>query len=216
MLDRESKEIISNWSIVLVLCAIMVYVLRSCIPDAYTATQSVPPSPKVIVQSVVVPPLFMVNSNFSGPCYPIGLGWNASQTTGVTYNVYFGSTSLTYTNITPVGSATNVGVLCEFGHPLFFSLTAENSIGIESFASSEVWYHGRYLPDRITVNWSTSPPCALLISTDCKSPRSTWTVAQAKPSSGTITVLIGTGSLFFSLQGSTNKLSIRPWNPLNT
>jgi hypothetical protein len=198
MRDRESIKILVNWAIIIALCLGMAWLLQKCAPEVYGA-----PIP------------LLVNSNYEGSGYVIGLQWNPSPDTNVTsYNVYFGGESQIYTNITPVGSWTNVGVLAPFNQLVYYAITAENAVGLESVPSKEVEYD-RWLPDRVTVTWSTNPPCALLMSVNANAPKSQWTVAQAKPSSGTITVMLGTGSLFFCLQGSTNKLRISASNPKN-
>ena len=70
------------------------------------------------------------------------LMWNSSaDPTVVGYKIYYGAASKTYTNMVPVGSATNVTVIGLVGETTYyFAATAYNATGIESPFSSEVAY----------------------------------------------------------------------------
>jgi hypothetical protein len=70
------------------------------------------------------------------------LQWNGSPDPAVSgYNLYYGGASRAYTNIVPVGNATNatVGGLVE-GKTYFFAVTAYDAYGGESDYSDETAY----------------------------------------------------------------------------
>jgi hypothetical protein len=232
-MDRETKRVIRDTAIIVSIVLAFLFASRGCsvtaavlspkqVTVAKTAgkpmaqSQAIPPLPLAASNPVVVLPQITWGGDTNGSSiYPVGLAWDPSPDTNVIgYNVYLGVSSRVYTNMFTVGMATNCGVILDFGSEYYFAVTAFNVIGVESDYSSEVAW-GEWLPDRVTVTWPTNPPCALLLSSVFSQPRSLWTVAQAKPSSGTMTVMLGSGSVFFCLQGSTNRLTIHGWNPLN-
>ena len=204
--------------VVLIVVGILLFALGLCgvfgviVSPRAATTAATAGKPMVVSIAVAQPPI--VNSNYTGGGYVVNLEWNSSQTTNVTYNVYFGSASRTYTNITPVGSWTNVPVRCEFGHMIFYVVTAENSIGIESAPSTEVSY-GLWEPDRITITGSTSGAPTLLWTTNAALPMSKWMVA-VKPFTGSFTwTNISDTRRFYRLLGNTNALAWMAWNTLN-
>jgi len=233
-MDRETKRVIRDTAIILTIVVGFLFVIHGCesrgavlsprqaavaktagTPMALSQGIQVPPLPSAASNPVVVLPQMTWGGDTNNGGYSVGLAWDPSPSTNVIgYNVYYGVSSRVYTNLFTVGMATNCGVILDFGSEYYFAVTAFNVIGVESDYSSEVAW-GEWLPDRVTVTWPTNPPCALLLSSVFSQPRSTWTVAQAKPSSGTITVMLGSNNVFFCLQGSTNRLTIHAWNPLN-
>ena len=190
-MDRETKRVIRDTAIILTIVVGFLFVIHGCesrgavLSPRQAAVAKTAGTPMALSQGIQVPPLPSAASN------PVVV---LPQMT--------------------VGMATNCGVILDFGSEYYFAVTAFNVIGVESDYSSEVAW-GEWRPDRVTVTWPTNPPCALLISSVFSQPRSTWTVAQANPSAGSITVMLGSGSVFFCLQGSTNRLTIKAWNPLN-
>ncbi len=72
----------------------------------------------------------------------VTLAWNPVTNANVTgYNVYYGSASGNYTNVTSVGNVTNATIsgLTE-GATYYFAATALNTLGLESTYSTEVSY----------------------------------------------------------------------------
>jgi hypothetical protein len=150
-----------------------------------------------------------VNSNYSEASYGIGLAWDPPAGTNVAgYNVYFGSASRTYTNLTDVGDVTNVNVNCPYGQPIYYAVTAYNLLGLESAYSAEVEY-GRWLDDRITVTGPTNAGTVLICSSSMQ-PMSKWSVATAN-FTGTFTTNTAMSVLFFRLRGRTNALQCYGW-----
>lgn len=87
------------------------------------------------------------------------LAWNASTSTGVAgYNVYYGVASQTYTNVLAAGNVTNATLsgLVQ-GTTYYFSVTAVDSLGVESLHCSEISY-------TVGTTNSTAPNTAPLIS----------------------------------------------------
>jgi hypothetical protein len=230
-MNRETKRVIRDTAIILSIVIAFLLTIHGCESKAAVlsprqasvakttgkpmAQSQAIPVPGAASNPVVVLPTIIWGGDTNNGGYTIGLAWDPSPSTNVIgYNVYYGVASRVYTNMFTVGMATNCGVMLDFGSEYYFAVTAFSLIA-ESDDSSEVTW-GEWLPDRVTVTWPTNPPCALLISSVFSQPRSLWTVAQAKPSSGTITVMLGPGARgFFCLQGSTNRLTIKAWNPLN-
>lgn len=72
----------------------------------------------------------------------VTLAWNASSNTAaVTYNVYYGGTSQTYTNMISFGNVTNATVSGLVpGSTYYFSVTAVDALGMESPFSNETSY----------------------------------------------------------------------------
>jgi hypothetical protein len=234
-MDRETKRVIRDTAIIFSLVVGFLFVIHGCesrgavLSPRQAAVATTAGKPMVQAASLPNPLIpqaqvlavtetnqpFVVNSNINTVFYGIGLAWDPSVSTNVAgYMIYFGAASRTYTNVTDVGLQTNVLVACPYGFVIYYAVTAYNTIGLESDYSSEVSY-GHWLPDRVTVNWPTNQPATLLLSTSLSLPRSAWTVALPKSNAGTITVMLGPGSVYFCLQGSTNRLTIHAWNPLN-
>lgn len=77
------------------------------------------------------------------PTPSVRLAWDASTSTNVvSYNIYYGVASGTYTNVASVGNV----LACTIGNLVmrttyFFAATAVNAAGLESDYSSEVSYH---------------------------------------------------------------------------
>lgn len=72
----------------------------------------------------------------------VTLAWDASSSSNViSYGIYYGCVSRTYTNRTEVGNVTNYTITnLSSTATYYFSATAINDIGLESDYSNEVQY----------------------------------------------------------------------------
>lgn len=108
--------------------------LRS--PKDETVTKGLAPAP-------LSPPLPALVTRGPSPGPSVVLAWNASiDTNVVSYNVYYGVASRTYTNLVSVGNV----LTCTIGHLLpgriyYFAATALSGLGLESDYSNEISYH---------------------------------------------------------------------------
>lgn len=225
MIDRDIKRIAAEWAILFAFVAALFFCLHGCNSTAAAASnQQIVPIDLVLEKALSdalaaptnVP--ITVGGDTNGPyVYPVYLRWNASPDSTVTgYNAYFGVASRTYTNLFSSGMTTNVTVVIDWGSPYYFAATAYNALGVESALSDEVWWSGKYFSDRATITWPTNPPASLIVSANPALDRSKWTMMIPAPNLGTVTVLIGPGAVFFALEGTTNLLYIRGWNPRNS
>ncbi len=89
----------------------------------------------------------------------VTLAWNPSTSTDVSgYNVYYGGASQTYTNMRSVGTVTNATIsgLLQ-GSTYYFSVTATDSMGLESPKSNEVSYTVPITNSVSTTSGNTAP-----------------------------------------------------------
>lgn len=207
------KRAIEN-TILVVLLAILAFVLFCSICPGATLPPK-PPGPAKTASKGAAVQVAAIGSTNNPNAIIKGLEWDANTDPQVTgYVVYFGGASGVYTNVTSVGLVTNTTIYFDYNREYYIVVTAQNTLGQESVYSNEVKF-GLFYPDRITINWPTNPPAALLTSTTPSLPRSAWTVVLPTSSAGTATILLTQGPLFFCLQGTTNRLTIYSWNPLN-
>jgi len=98
----------------------------------------------------------------------ITLGWSPCADPQVTgYNLYYGGSTQTYTNVVAVGNVTNATIsgLCP-GAQYFFGATAVDVTGLESAFSNEISYQvpgGHPSPALPPIGWST--PAAIVYGT---------------------------------------------------
>ena len=193
MISPDDKRILNETTIVLAIVAAILLFLRGCTCDGS----------------------ILIGDTNGDTVYPIGIGWIKSPSTNVAgYIVYIGTSSRTYTLTYDVGNVTNANVLLDFSTEFYMTVTAYDQLAIQSDFSNEVKY-GRWPNDRITINWPTNPPATLLLGASMAVPRSLWTIAVPAPNSGTFTALIGPSELLGCLNGSTNALTIKAYNPKN-
>jgi hypothetical protein len=86
----------------------------------------------------------------------VTLGWDPSSSAGVAgYRIYWGGASGSYTNYLDVGNATSASISnLSGGNPYFFSVTAYNTLSVESGFGNEI----SYVPTNTVV--VTNPPIA--------------------------------------------------------
>jgi hypothetical protein len=111
----------------------------------------------------------------------ISLAWSPSPATGIVgYNVYSGAASKNYTNMVSAGNVTNANVTgLKSGKTYYFSVTAVDTLGLESQFSNEISYS---VPTNNPPGVSNTPPTVSSIANQ---------TINANTSTGPLAFMIG-------------------------
>lgn len=103
----------------------------------------------------------------------VTFAWDASVSSGgvAGYNLYYGPSSLTYTNVVSVGNNLSVNVYLRSDTDYFFAVTAYDSFGVESDFSKELEY--------FTVGWDYPLPIRWQIPVGVEASNFVWSVEMS-------------------------------------
>ena len=158
-----------------------------------------------------------VLSSQSASAESVTLAWNPSVTPGVTgYNLYYGTSSHSYSASVAAGSATNATVSgLTAGTTYFFAVTAYDSFGIESDFSVETNYvpvaSGNTPPvisiinDQVTVQDNSAGPISFTVG-DAETPAGSLTLSG----SSSVPSLLPVANIMFGGSGSNRTVMLVP------